>query len=142
MDDTVQDENPFIIPLDKVTQAYIKMRDKRAQLKQEYELQDDKIKEQMDILEEKMLDMCKSMKADSIKTKFGTIVRSIKSRYWTNDWDSTYAFIKEHNAFGLLEKRLHQTNMKQFLSENPDVYPMGLNVENEYTVLVRRSKEN
>jgi len=142
MDDTVQDENPFIIPLDKVTQAYIKMRDKRAQLKQEYELQDDKIKEQMDMLEEKMLDMCKSMKADSIKTKFGTIVRSIKSRYWTNDWDSTYAFIKEHNAFGLLEKRLHQTNLKQFLTENPDLLPMGLNVENEYTVLVRRPKEN
>ena len=142
MDDTVQDENPFIIPLDKVTQAYIKMRDKRAQLKQEYELQDDKIKEQMDMLEEKMLDMSKSMKADSIKTKFGTIVRSIKSRYWTNDWDSTYAFIKEHNAFGLLEKRLHQTNLKQFLTENPDLLPMGLNVENEYTVLVRRPKEN
>ena len=142
MDDTVQEERPSTIPLDKLAQAYIKMRDKRALMKAEWEGQDNEIKAQMEMLEEKMLDTCKEMNADSIKTKFGTIVRSIKSRYWTNDWDSTYEFIKEHNAFGLLEKRLHQTNLKQFLTENPDLLPMGLNVENEYTVLVRRSKEN
>jgi hypothetical protein len=44
--------------------------------------------------------------------------------------------------FRSLEKRLHQTHMKEFLSENPDLLPMGLNVESEYTVVVRRSKEN
>ncbi len=142
MDDTVQEERPSIIPLDKLAQTYIKMRDKRALMKAEWEAKDNEVKAQMEMLEEKMLDTCKEMNADSIKTKFGTIVRSIKSRYWTNDWDSTYEFIKEHNAFGLLEKRLQQTNLKQFLAENPDVYPKGLNVENEYTVLVRRSKEN
>jgi hypothetical protein len=32
--------------------------------------------------------------------------------------------------------------MKEFLSENPEVQPVGLNVENEYTVVVRRSKGN
>jgi hypothetical protein len=52
-----------------------------------------------------------------------------------------YSFIEEHSAFGLLEKRLHQTNMKDFLFENPDVLPMGLNVDSEYTVSVRRSKD-
>jgi hypothetical protein len=51
-----------------------------------------------------------------------------------------YTFIKEHDAFGLLEKRLHQTNMKDFLNENPDALPMGLNVESEYTIVVRRAK--
>jgi hypothetical protein len=53
-----------------------------------------------------------------------------------------YSFIEGQGAFGLLEKRLHQTNMKDFLAENPDLYPVGLNVENSYTVVVRRSKEN
>jgi hypothetical protein len=142
MSDEVQEEQPSTIPLDKFARAYIKMRDKRALLKKEWEVQDKEIEEQMQLLEEKMLDTCKEMNADSIKTKFGTIVRSIKSRYWTNDWDSTYKFIKEHNAFGLLEKRLHQTNMKQFIQENPNLLPMGLNVESEYIVVVRRSKEN
>jgi hypothetical protein len=53
-----------------------------------------------------------------------------------------YQFIREHDAFGLLEKRLHQTNMKEFLSENPDSFPMGMNVENSYTIVVRRAKGN
>jgi hypothetical protein len=51
-----------------------------------------------------------------------------------------YKFMLEHEAPELLEKRLHQSNMKQFLEENPEVLPSGLNVDSEYTITVRRSK--
>lgn len=130
------------VDLDKLTTIYIKIRDKRADNKRMFEAEDNDLKEQMEVLEAQMLDVCKDMNADSIRTPHGTIIRSVKSRYWTNDWDSMYTFIEEQGAFGLLEKRLHQTNMKDFLAENPDLYPVGLNVENSYTVVVRRSKEN
>jgi hypothetical protein len=126
--------------LDQLTAAYLKIRDKRAENKREFENVDKDLEEQQKMLAEQMLDTCKEMNADSIRTPHGTIIRSVKSKYWTGDWDSMYNFIKEHDAFGLLEKRLHQTNMKDFLNENPDVMPMGLNVENEYTIVVRRAK--
>jgi hypothetical protein len=129
------------LDLDKLTTIYIKIRDRRADNKRTFEAEDNDLKEQMDVLEAQMLDVCKDMNADSIRTPHGTIIRSVKSRYWTNDWDSMYDFIEDHGAFGLLEKRLHQTNMKEFLSENPTVLPAGLNVENSYSVVVRRSKE-
>lgn len=126
--------------LDKLTAIYLKIRDTRAENKREFENVDKDLEEQQKMLAEQMLDSCKELGADSIKTPHGTIIRSVKSKYWTGDWDSMYTFIKEHGAFGLLEKRLHQTNMKDFLNENPDVMPMGLNVENEYTIVVRRAK--
>jgi len=126
--------------LDQLTSIYLKIRDKRAENKREFENVDKDLEEQQKMLAEQMLDTCKEMNADSIRTPHGTIIRSVKSKYWTGDWDSMYNFIKEHDAFGLLEKRLHQTNMKDFLNENPDVMPMGLNVENEYTIVVRRAK--
>jgi len=126
--------------LDKLTAIYLKIRDTRAENKRQFENVDKDLEEQQKMLAEQMLDTCKEMNADSIRTPHGTIIRSVKSKYWTGDWDSMYRFIKEHDAFGLLEKRLHQTNMKDFLHENPDVMPMGLNVENEYTVVVRRAK--
>lgn len=126
--------------LDKLTAIYLKIRDTRAENKREFENVDKDLEEQQKMLAEQMLDSCKEIGADSIKTPHGTIIRSVKSKYWTGDWDSMYNFIKEHDAFGLLEKRLHQTNMKDFLNENPDVMPMGLNVENEYTIVVRRAK--
>ena len=139
----VQDEvtSPSL-PLDKLAAIYIKIRDAKDKLTADYKEQYANLEAQMAVLEAEMLGVCKHMNADSIRTKAGTIVRSIKSRYWTNDWDSMYRFIKENDAYGLLEKRLHQTHMKEFLSENPDLLPMGLNVESEYTVVVRRSKEN
>jgi len=120
--------------------VYLKIRDARAVLKTEFATNDSVLQEQMDLLETNMLDACKELNASSIKTPYGTIIRSVKSRYWTNDWDSMYTFIREQGAFGLLEKRLHQTNMKEFLVENPDLLPMGLNVESEYTVVVRKAK--
>jgi hypothetical protein len=139
----VQDEvTTSSLPLDKLAAIYIKIRDAKDKLTADYKQQYANLEEQMGVLEVEMLETCKTMNADSIRTKAGTIIRSIKSRYWTNDWDSMYRFIKENDAYGLLEKRLHQTHMKEFLSENPDLLPMGLNVESEYTVVVRRSKEN
>jgi len=139
----VQDEvTSSSLPLDKLAAIYIKIRDAKDKLTADYKQQYADLEDQMGVLEAEMLGVCKHMNADSIRTKAGTIIRSIKSRYWTNDWDSMYRFIKENDAYGLLEKRLHQTHMKEFLSENPDLLPMGLNVESEYTVVVRRSKEN
>ena len=153
MDDEVQAKPTSAIsgvPLEQLTATYIKIRDARTDLarkferadnKRMFEAEDNDLKEQMEVLEAQMLDVCKEMNADSIRTPHGTIIRSVKSRYWTNDWDSMYDFIENEGAFGLLEKRLHQSNMKQFLEENPDKFPVGLNVENSYSVVVRRSKE-
>lgn len=133
-------EAPPNLAVDKVAQAYISLRDARAEAKRVFEAQDEALAEQMRVLETHLLDVCKQINADSIRTKAGTVIRSVKTRYWTNDWDSMYRLIHERQAFGLLEKRLHQTNMKQFLEENPEVLPEGLNQDKEYTVVVRRAK--
>jgi len=127
--------------LEQLTKVYIRIRDSRRKLEQEFKAEDEKLQIQVRAIEEQMLDICKKFNASSIKTEAGTIIRSVKSRYWTNDWDSMYQFIRENGAFALLERRLHQSHMKQFLDENPDLSPIGLNVDKEYTVVVRRSKE-
>lgn len=124
----------------KLTAIYIKMRDKRTQLAKQYEMEDGTIKDQMDTVVKLLLDICKRDDANSIKTNSGTVIRSMKTRYWTSDWHSMYEFIKDHEAFDLLEQRIHQTHMKQFLTENPDLLPPGLNAESEYTISVRKSK--
>lgn len=125
---------------DKLAEIYIKIRDARAKLKEEYEEQDAAAKEQQDLIAEQMLAICKEQNADSIKTQAGTIIRKVDTRYWTSDWESMYQFIQENDAYPLLEKRIHQTNMRQFLEENPDLLPAGLMTDSKYTIVVRRSK--
>ena len=127
------------ITADKLVRAYIKMRDKRAQLKAAYEEDDNAIKEEMAQVEQYLLDTCKATGAESIKTAHGTAIRSIQTRYWTGDWEQMHKFIRDNDALDLVERRISQLNMKNYLRENPDVLPPGLNVDNKYTVTVRRS---
>jgi hypothetical protein len=127
------------VSADKLVGVYIKIRDAREQLKREFDVQDADLVGQMDVIEQTLLDMCKTIDADSIKTKHGLAMRSVKSRYTTNNWEKFYEFMLDHKVPELLEKRIHQTNTKAFLEENPDLLPPGLNVDNAYSIIVRRS---
>lgn len=125
----------------KLSEVYLKIRDARSALKEKYDLEDKKLEEQMDVIEARLLEICKDTDADSIKTQSGTVMRRVATRYWTNDWDSMYNFVKENDAYGLLERRLHQTNMKQFLEENPDKFPKGMLLDSQYKITIRRSNK-
>jgi predicted metal-dependent phosphotriesterase family hydrolase len=128
------------ITVDQIVEVYIKIRDARDEARREADKIEADFQSQLDVLEQQMLEVCKSTGATSLKTPHGTIMQSVKKRYWTNDWEKFYAFLFEHNVPELLERRIHQTNIKQFLEENPDMLPLGLNVEAEQSITVRRSK--
>jgi hypothetical protein len=125
----------------KLSEIYLKIRDARAELSAKYAEEDKKLEEQMDVIEARLLEICKDTDAESLKTAAGTVMRRVATRYWTNDWDSMYNFVKENDAYGLLERRLHQTNMKQFLEENPDKFPPGMLLDSQYKITVRRSNK-
>lgn len=127
------------IPTDRLVKAYIKMRDAKAELKRRFEEEEKKIEEQMDTVERHLLEVCKAAGADSIKTAEGTIIRKVQSRYWTSDWESMHKFVISNNAPELLERRISQTTMKEFLQNNPDKLPPGLNADSQYKITIRRS---
>ena len=87
-----------------------------------------------------MIEFCDEHGLESVRTNEGLFYRTVKTRYWTSDWSSMHEFILENEVPELLEKRVNQTNMKQFLEENPDVCPKGLNVDSEYVITVRKKK--
>jgi len=123
---------------DMLTKTYIKIRDKRAELKAAFEQQDEVLEMQINAIKAELLDYCRSQNIDSVRTAHGTFYRTMKTRYWTNDWESMNKFILEHEVPHFYEKRLNQTVVKQFLEENPDVLPPGLNADSEYVITVRK----
>jgi hypothetical protein len=113
---------------------YIKMRNEIKAL-------DDKakeIKEKQDLIANTLLELCNAEDANTISTPEGTISRRLQSSYWTSDWGSFYQFVGEHDAYHLLEKRIHNGNMKEFLSMNKDSVPMGLQSKQHYVISVRK----
>jgi len=128
------------ISVDKLVAVYIKMRDKRAELLRDYEEADSTVKTQMELVETKLLDTCKEIGVDRLGSKHGTVMRTVKTRYWTSDWESMHKFILEHKMPELLERRISQSTIKQLLEDKPDLMPMGLNIDSKYGVIIRRAK--
>lgn len=128
------------VDTEQVVQAYLAIRSEREKILREYEAKDAKLVEDMKKLEGVLLDVCNTINADSIKTSVGTVMRKLNERFYCNDWDNFKKFVLEHEALELFEKRIHQSNFKQFLEANEsDGLPPGVSVMREFGITVRKS---
>ena len=125
----------------QLVNVYIKIRDAKEMRKKQMEAEIADLDQQLAAVEQELLEICKTTGQDGGKTQYGSFTRAVKTRYWTSDWDSMYKFIREHDAPDLLERRIAQGNFAQFIQENPDKMPAGVNIEAKYSITVRRSSK-
>jgi len=127
-----------VVTAEKLTETYLKIRSKRSELSTDFKEKDKVLVEQMDKVKRALLEYCNEHGLDSVKTPAGLFYRSVKTRYWTSDWESMYKFVLENEIPEFFDKRLNQASVKQYLEENPDLVPKGLNVDSEYAIAVRK----
>jgi hypothetical protein len=127
------------VSAEELAKIYIKIRDAKEAMLERHKEELAAFNEQLEAISNELLDMCKTLNVASMRTGEGTIIRKVTTNFNTNDWGSMYEFVKEHDAFGLLQQRLNQSNMKQFLEEHPELLPPGLWSESKYTIVVKRS---
>jgi len=127
------------VSAEELARIYIKIRDAKEAAAERHKQEIASFNEQLDAISKELLDICKGLDVSSMRTGHGTIIRRVTTNFNTNDWGSMFEFIKEHDAFGLLQQRLNQSNMKQFLEEHPELLPPGLWSESKYTIVVKRS---
>ena len=125
--------------LDDLVKIYLTIRTEREKLKAGWEVKDSELEQEMKLLEQSMLTVCTDTNASSIRTESGTVIRSLKERFTTNDWDNFKKFVLDNEAIDLLERRIHQGNFKEFMAEHKDDgLPPGVNVMREFTIVVRK----
>lgn len=125
--------------VDELTSAYMNLRFEREKLSADFKAADDKLKEDQNTIERELLKICAEQNVDLMRTKYGTVSRSIKARVHVIDWDSFYDYIIEHKAPQLLTKRVHEGNFEEFTAERKNEgLPPGVNVAREYTITVRK----
>lgn len=134
------EENPVPddVPISDIVKAYRKIREAIDLKEEDHKRQMEVLKEQLEVLSSAMLNVCNKQNADSIRTPAGTIIRTVKERFWSSDWGSMHDFIKEHDAVHLLEQRIHTSHMRQFLDENPNLMPEGLQTDRKFVISVRK----
>lgn len=128
------------VNFDELVQSYMNIRAARDALKDQYENDDQLLKNDMNVIEGLLLNKCNDLNASSIRTPFGTVVRQLKERFYCNDWPNFKQFVLEHGAIELLERRIHQSNFKEFVESRleKEGLPPGVNVMREYDVVVRK----
>ena len=100
------------ISIERLTTAYIKIRDARTELAAKFKAEDGALQEQLDQVKRALLEYCDTNGLESARTSAGTFYRTIKTRYWTSDWESVYKFVLDNNMPELFEKRLNQSVIK------------------------------
>ena len=124
--------------VDDLSTEYIRIRTEREALKEKFDEADKVFVEQLAEIENKLVQIMLAEKTTSMSTEKNIIIKRVTKRYNPTNWDSVYRLVDKYKAFGVLHKRIHDTNMRDFLEEHPDEYPEGLNVDSRYAVTVKR----
>lgn len=126
------------LPVEKLVKIYVKLNERLAMEQSQFAATEREIKQVMAEVKSRLLTHCNTFGVESVRTSEGLFYRTVRTKYWTNNWDEMGKFVVEHNVPDLYEKRLHQGNVKQFLEENPGLLPPGLNVDSEYSITVKK----
>lgn len=125
--------------LNEAVQLYIQLRDKKAEMKAEFDAKLAEVQGKMDKLEVKLLQAFETAGIDSIKTEFGTAYTQVRTSVTTADRDTFFNYVKDNEEWSLLEVRPAKTAVEQFRAANDNEIPPGLNIREERVVNIRRS---
>jgi phage host-nuclease inhibitor protein Gam len=125
--------------LSEAVTLYIQLRDKKAQMKSDFDASVAPINEKMDKLEAKLLDVFNKTGMDSVKTEHGTAYTAVRTTASVADREAFMEFVKANEEWSLIEVRAAKTAIEQFRDNNDDALPPGINIRSERVVNIRRS---
>jgi hypothetical protein len=129
------------VTLDRLAKVYIKIRETLSQELRVWEEREAALKAQQAAVAAEMKDRLQALGAKSAGTAYGTVSLKTTTRYYFQDWEAADKFIIEQEAPFLLERRVSQSKMAEFLEKNPGVVPPGLNTMSELTVSVTKPRK-
>jgi hypothetical protein len=138
-DTSTEGQKAMSLDLAKVTRAHINIRDSRHELRKQFEEKDAELKAAQVRLEAVMLDHLQKHGMDAVRTEVGTFYRQEEITPSAADWNALYDWIKEHDAWDCLERRIKRTFVKEYQEAHDGGLPPGVSVFREFVVRVRRS---
>ena len=121
-----------------IVRAYRNIRDAKTELNQAHDKVIADLDAKLDRLKSVMLAELNASNGESIRTSAGTFFRKLEVIPSGQDWDAFYDWIKEHDAFDALERRIKRTFIADYMGTHDGAIPPGVSVFRRYTVEVRK----
>lgn len=126
------------VNVDTVTEAYVKLRDKRAALKAKFDELDGQLKGKMEKLEVYLMAQMQATGTTQLGSQHGTAYMQTVYKGNCSDWPSYWQFLAETGRFDMVEKRISIKAVQSYIEETGEV-PPGVNINPELKVVVRRN---
>jgi len=123
--------------VDQVIEAYLKYRNKKEALEAQIKEQVKELKDKMAKLEAWIKTKADAEGVTSFKTAHGTAFVTTNDYANVADWDAVLAFIKENDAYDMLEKRVSKNAVRGYIDEHK-IVPSGVNYGTRIDVNVRK----
>ncbi len=117
---------------------YIEARERKAQLKAEFDMKTAKLDEVMNKIEAKLMQVFEQTGMDSVKTEFGTAYTTTRTTASVADRDAFMEYIRTNDEWPLLEIRASKSAVEQYKAAH-EALPPGINWREERVVNIRRS---
>lgn len=124
--------------LEQIVDKYLQLRDQKKVFKDEYDAKVAEIDAAMERIENYLLAEMQKSGLKNLPTEAGTAYMSTRTSATVADWDSLLHFVKEHELWTMLEKRVSKTAVEEYVAANDDL-PPGVNITQAVVVNIRRS---
>lgn len=122
----------------QLAQAHQRIKDERSRRKAEFERLDEELKAQQTALRQALLVELNKTGGTSVNTPFGTVYRRTVTKSAAADWGAIWTWMKAHDAPDLVQKRLNNQFILDYMEANNDAIPPGINLHNEFDVSIRK----
>jgi hypothetical protein len=124
--------------IEQLIDRYVKLRDKKAEMKAEYDASVAKIDEAMEKVENFILGHLNTNGIDSVGAPAGTAFKQQMTSATVRDWDALLGHIRATESWNLLDHRVNKTAVLEFKDQHNDL-PPGVNYREETVVRIRRA---
>ena len=124
--------------VEQVVGTYMKLRRKKEALEAETKAGLDEIKAKMGKLEAWLMQKADDEGVTSFKTDSGTAFVTTTDFANVADWDAVLTFIKDNEAFDMLEKRVSKTAVRGYMDANGSV-PPGITYGSKLGINIRKA---
>jgi hypothetical protein len=125
------------VTVDAVIKKYMRLREKKAATEAEIKERVDAIKADMAKLEAFLMAKLDADGLTSFKTEYGTAFLTTTDFANVEDWDAVLRFIREEDAFDMLEKRVSKTAVRGYIEANKEV-PPGIKYGTKLDINIRK----
>ena len=125
------------VNVDDVVATYMKLRSQKESIEAEVKDRVSVLKAKMEKLEAWIKEQADVQGVTSFKTKHGTAFLTTTDYANVADWDAVLDFIREQEAFDMLEKRISKIAVRGYIEANKAV-PPGVNYGTKLEINIRK----